>query len=150
MIYQTSKQLTKFGLSGLTAATIDFLIYYACSSFLPTPLAKGIGFCVGTYVTYNLNKYWTWRKNDKSKLRLAKFISLYGISMIINIAVNQYGLHIIPENEFLLSIRPEEGFPKELFAFKLHKIFAFALATAVSSVVNFLGQKLWVFREAKG
>lgn len=149
MIYQTSKQLTKFGLSGLTAATIDFLVYYACSSFMPTFLAKGIGFCVGTFVTYNLNKYWTWRKNDKSKLRLVKFIGLYATSMIINIIVNEYGLQIFPNNEFLLSIRPVEGLPEELFAFKLHKIFAFGFATVVSSVVNFLGQKLWVFSEKK-
>jgi putative flippase GtrA len=145
MIYQTSKQLTKFGISGITAASIDFLVYYAASGVMPTMAAKAMGFVVGTYVTYNLNKYWTWRKKDKSRLMVAKFLGLYAISMVINVMVNEYSLSIIPNNEFLLMMRPESNEMKELFALKLDKVFAFGIATAVSSVVNFLGQKFWVF-----
>jgi putative flippase GtrA len=65
--------------------------------------------------------------------------------MVINVMVNEYSLSIIPNNEFLLMMRPESNEMKELFALKLDKVFAFGIATAVSSVVNFLGQKFWVF-----
>lgn len=124
---------------------MDFLIYYAASSIMPTMLAKALGFVVGTYVTYNLNKYWTWRKKDKDQMRVAKFIGLYAVSMVINVLVNEWGLNTIPNNEFLLMMRNETGNMSELFALKLDKVFAFGIATAVSSVVNFLGQKFWVF-----
>jgi putative flippase GtrA len=147
MIYQTSKQLIKFGISGLTAASIDFFVYYSASSVMPTMAAKALGFLIGTYVTYNLNKHWTWRKKDQDRMRVAKFIGLYAISMVINVMVNEYSLSIIPNNEFLLMMRPEIGDTSELFALKLDKVFAFGIATVVSSIVNFLGQKFWVFNQ---
>lgn len=147
MIYQTSKQLTKFGISGVIAASIDFLVYYSVSAMAPTMLAKALGFVIGTYVTYNLNKFWTWRKRDKDKLMVAKFLGLYGASMLINVLVNEYSLARIPNNEFLLMTRPESGDLHELAAMKLDKVFAFVIATGFSSIFNFLGQKFWVFRE---
>jgi putative flippase GtrA len=36
-----------------------------------------------------------------------------------------------------------------LFAVKIDKLFAVLVATAVGMMVNFLGQKLWVFGKSK-
>jgi putative flippase GtrA len=38
---------------------------------------------------------------------------------------------------------------KQLFAVKIDKLFAVLTATAVGMMVNFLGQKLWVFGKSK-
>lgn len=149
MMYQATKQLTKFVLAGITAVICDLLVYYLFSAFIPTDIAKAIGFLSGTVVTYNLNKYWTWRQNNKNNRRLVNFMLLYGFSLIVNVAINGYLLHQLPDFEFLLQIRKTDAQINPLLAFKGDKITAFFVATACSTVVNFLGQKYWVFKEAE-
>ena len=145
-IYQTGKQLTKFALVGISAVCVDFMFYYLLSQFLPVDISKGLSFASGTYVTYNLNKYWTWRQNDKNNKRLGIFIILYIFSMLINVGINSLALKYLPNTEILIFRRNLSQEMIELFAMKTDKFVAFFIATAVSSVFNFLGQKYWVFK----
>ncbi len=159
-IYQTSKQITKFTISGIIAVFFDFAVYYSLSNLIgnDTPHAfwgmewndvyKGIGFISGTFITYNLNKYWTWRTSDKDNKRLANFAVLYLVSFVVNIAVNKWGLHVFQDDEISLLYTNHEHVSNSLLAFKTDKLFAFVLATGVSSVVNFVGQKIWVFKDS--
>lgn len=136
----------------------DFVVYYGLGlipadkttsilgNFMLNDLYKAMGFITGTAVTYNLNKFWTWRQTDKSSKRLGKFIFLYAISFVINIAVNKYSLQFIPDNDFVLMMRKYDDGLKQLFAMKIDKLAAFFFATAASTIVNFVGQKLWVFK----
>ena len=160
MVYQTSKQLAKFFLSGIVAVCSDLIVYYGLSaipklytitiygniSFNETDIYKGIGFIVGTFVTYNLNKYWTWRQNDRRKGRVKKFIILYAITFFFNVAVNKQFLHMLPDNEFAITVKHHSGLIEQLFAMKIDKILAFGIATFLSSLLSFSGQKFWVFR----
>lgn len=158
-IYQTSKQITKFVITGLIAVFCDFAVYYSLSNVIGNASSdaflglqwndvfKGIGFLSGTFVTYNLNKYWTWRTSDKNNKRLGNFVILYLISFVINILVNKWGLQIFHDDEISVLYRNHEGVSTSLLAFKMDKLFAFILATGVSSVVNFVGQKVWVFKD---
>ncbi|MFY0644047.1 MAG: GtrA family protein [Bacteroidia bacterium] len=146
-IYETSKQLTKFGLAGISAVCVDLFAYYLLSQFLDVNISKALGFATGTLVTYNLNKYWTWRQTDKNNLRLAWFLVLYAISMIINVAVNSLALTYLPNSEILIQIKGLSSEAKQLFAMKTDKFVAFFIATAVSSIFNFIGQKYWIFKD---
>ena len=160
-IYQTSKQITKFTISGLIAVFVDFAVYYGLSNLVGNAndivggslhwndVYKGLGFMTGTFVTYNLNKYWTWRTSDKNSKRLLNFMMLYLVSFVINILINKWGLHTFKDDEIALIFTNHEAVSTSLFAFKTDKLFAFVLATAVSSIVNFLGQKIWVFKGAQ-
>lgn len=147
MVYHATKQLTKFVLAGITAVFCDLLVYYILSSFLPTDLSKALGFVSGTFVTYNLNKYWTWRQSDKNTKRLLNFLLLYGISLVVNVSINSYALQLIPDYEIVLNLRFANDSLRHLFSVKADKITAFVIATVFSSVVNFLGQKYWVFKD---
>ncbi|MFT4521454.1 MAG: putative flippase GtrA [Bacteroidia bacterium] len=159
-LYQTSKQIMKFTISGVIAVCFDFTIYYGLSNifyeaansgqvligdFGWNDVFKAFGFLSGTLVTYNLNKFWTWRQTDRNRDRLKNFLVLYAISFVINVIVNKYGLRLFSDDEIVLLSRPEIGNQIEVIAFKTDKLFAFLMATIVSSVFNFVGQKIWVF-----
>jgi putative flippase GtrA len=158
-IYQTSKQITKFTISGVIAVFFDFAVYYGLSNLIGNTyndaflglqwndVYKGVGFMAGTFVTYNLNKFWTWRTSDKNNKRLANFAVLYIVSFVINILINKWGMTTFQDNEIALLYTPHNGDAITLFPFKTDKLSAFVLATAVSSIVNFVGQKIWVFKD---
>jgi putative flippase GtrA len=138
-----NKQLIKFTLIGLLAVLTDLVFYYLFLNVLPLratdvfsneALAKAMSFICGIFVTYNLNKYWTWRKRDRSNRRLAKFSALYGASLLLNVAVNTLMLFLLHEYQDVYDI------PYKYFV-------AFIAATGASAAFNFTGQKFWVFRE---
>ena len=146
-IYQTSKQLTKFALVGISAVCVDLVVYYLLSQFVDVNISKALSFASGTFVTYNLNKYWTWRQTDKNNKRLLIFIILYALSLLINVGVNSLGLKYLPYSELVISSRDLYETMNQLFVMKTDKFIAFFIATAVSSIFNFLGQKYWVFKD---
>ncbi|MBR9861434.1 GtrA family protein [bacterium] len=145
-IYQTSKELTKFGLVGISAVCVDLFVYYLLSQFISVDISKALSFLSGTFVTYNLNKYWTWRQTDKNTTRLIWFVVLYAGSMLINVGVNSLALDYLPNTEMFISTKTDAGELVSRLAMKMDKFIAFFIATAVSSVFNFIGQKYWVFR----
>ena len=102
------------------------ICYYLLSVFINISLAKGISFILGTITSYLMNKHYTFKQNKKSITEVIKFISLYLFSMCTNIAVNKLILNILPSD--------------------ISKITAFLSATAVSTIINFLGLKFWVFK----
>ena len=112
-----------FSLIGVILLVIDFMtyviLYYAGFSI---PFAKGIAYLFGTLVSFHLNKKLTFKKKYSNK-RLVKFFILYGISFVVNITINSYVYNLF---EFFL--------------------LAYILALFIAVVINFIGQKLWVFK----
>jgi putative flippase GtrA len=84
-------------------------------------------------VTYTLNKLWTWKQRDRSNARLLKFAVLYGVSLFLNVFTNSTLLYLL--NEY-----------KDILDLPFKYLIAFVGATGMSAVVNFVGQKFWVFR----
>ena len=146
-IYQASKQLTKFIISGLIAVGVDFIVYFALSQYLDINLSKGLSFCSGMLVTYNLNKYWTWRQTDKNNKRLLLFSALYLVAMVINIAANHYAFDMLPNSELITSVRNSYGTLNDIITVKIDKVLAFIIATGISATFTFIGQKYWLFKE---
>ncbi len=143
------KQLIKFFVIGVLATLVDLFFYWillqGIAEFIQhievlgyvfrfdhQDLSKSISFVIGSLVTYNLNKFWTWKQKDRSNLRFIKFYMLYGFSLILNVLANKFALYALHNYDFL------EFVPLKYF-------FAFGFATGVSAVFNFAGQKLWVF-----
>jgi len=144
---KTYVALTKFGIVGGLSFVIDISVYYFLSQFLPTPIAKSIGILVATYVNYQLNKFWTWGKKDKNKGTLVKYLALYAVSGITNVGTNELLLNYLPNAEFSMNLIFPSNQIKHLLSFKVDKITAVLGATVMGMVINFLGQKLWVFTE---
>ncbi|MCF8465259.1 MAG: GtrA family protein [Flavobacteriales bacterium] len=136
-----NKQVVKFTMIGVLAVLVDLSCYYLLLQVIPEKLlgaipnetvAKSISFLCGMSVTYSLNKLWTWKKKDKSKSRMAKFVALYGFSLVMNVAVNSSLLFLLHHFSDVLDL------PYKYFI-------AFVGATGFSAVMNFIGQKFWVF-----
>lgn len=130
---------------GVLAVLVDLVCYYILLNLLPEVLfesipnesvAKFFSFLCGMSVTYTFNKLWTWKKNDSSKLRMFKFIVLYGFSLGMNVASNSFFLHVLHEYKNVLDL------PNKY-------LIAFVGATGLSAGINFLGQKFWVFKQDK-
>lgn len=116
-------QMRRFFVAGLFAVSTDYTVYRLFFLFLSPSFSKAIGFISGTFVTYFLNKFWTFDQKKRSLLEVLRFVFLYIVSLFLNIGVNR---GILDMTDSLL--------------------LAFLCATTVSVVVNFLGLKTWVFR----
>lgn len=117
-------EIFKFLLAGFSAVFTDLISYYILINFLSHDISKGISFVLGSVVAYLLNKYWTFQKSGKSFKEIINFIILYLSSLSLNIFVNKFVL----DNTNMVFL-------------------AFLVATSFSTILNFLGQKFWVFRK---
>jgi putative flippase GtrA len=120
---QTKKELKRFLVAGISAVGTDLATYYLLLNFFDTNISKGISFLLGTIVAFIINKYWTFGKHEKSYKEIAKFGLLYSATLGANVITNKLIL--------------------DMFSISL---LAFFIATGVSTVLNFIGQKWWVFR----
>lgn len=123
-IKQLKKEIKRFIIAGVFAVGTDLIIYYALLNFLPYFFAKGISFVFGSFVAFIINKFWTFEKNNKSYKEVFQFAFLYFSTLMINVFVNNFMLNI-SDDAVLLS---------------------FVLATSCSTILNFIGQKFWVFK----
>ncbi|MSS64509.1 GtrA family protein [Velocimicrobium porci] len=117
------KELLKFLIGGGSAVVVDYISY---NVFLLTgwnvSMAKAVSYVCGAIVGFIINKLWTFESKEFSKTEIVRYIILYAVSACINAGVNK--LVIIVLNM---------------------KILAFLCATGISTVLNFLGQKFFVF-----
>ena len=121
---QLKKEMRRFLVAGISAVSMDLLVYYILLQSMSHSPAKTLSFLAGTVVAYIINKYWTFEKHAKSYGEMVKFSILYLTTLMANVAVNKVSLVILPEWVF----------------------FAFLAATGTSTILNFLGQKFWVFK----
>lgn len=120
-----NQQLPRFIVTGVLAVLTDLCVYTVLVQLLfPIAVAKGTSFLSGTVLAFFLNKYWTFDKPDKSVKEAGQFLGLYMVSLGLNVLVNQGVLSVFPGAMAV----------------------AFLVATGTSTVVNFLGQKFWVFK----
>ncbi|MBC7426198.1 MAG: GtrA family protein [Bacteroidia bacterium] len=159
------KQISKFLIVGVSAVLVDMVVYYSLSGVFPEEtgrinmgsklfiitgvmIAKAIGFISGSVFTYYFNKIWTWRHKEKTnKTLLYKFGVIYGISFICNTLINQLSLNAIPDFTFTSLINYADGNSTPLLSFKGDKFLAFFFATVFSALFNFVGQRLWIFKQ---
>lgn len=118
------KELLRFLVGGGSAVIMDYLIYQLLlKNGLDTSLSKAISFICGSIVGFIINKLWTFESKHFSKSEVFRYVILYTITAYINTIINNLVLLI----------------------FSLETL-AFLCATGVSTVLNFLGQKYFVFR----
>jgi putative flippase GtrA len=120
---QSTKELLKFIVSGIIAVGTDLFFYYLLIETMNPNNSKGISFIMGTVVAFILNKFWTFEKVEKSFKEIMQFVILYGSTLFINVLINKIVL------DFTSTI-----------------LISFIIATGVSSILNFIGQKFWIFR----
>lgn len=117
------KELKSFLIAGLSAVGTDFITYYIMLNFLHHDIAKILSFILGTIVAFVINKYWTFERYKKNYKQIFQFAILYSTTLFVNVIINRLVLDFA---EFVF--------------------LAFLIATGASTILNFAGQKWWVFK----
>lgn len=120
---KTKREIYRFLIAGISAVSTDLLVYYSLLNLLTIELSKGLSFIAGSVVAFTVNKYWTFNKPKKSYKEIIQFGILYSLTLGINIITNEIMLYYT--SLILLS---------------------FLIATGFSALLNFVGQKMWVFK----
>ena len=119
---QIKRELNKFLIAGLAAVGSDLLVYYLLLNLLSTEVSKGISFIIGSVVAFIINKYWTFKKPEKSYKEMIQFGVLYSTTLGLNVMTNKI---VLDYTDIVLV--------------------SFTVATGISTILNFVGQKWWVF-----
>lgn len=116
------KEMLKFFVGGVSAVFTDAIVYAVLKQYIDLSMAKAVSYIFGATVGFIINKKWTFESKYFKMSEVFKYIVLYAFSALVNTVVNRIVLFVIPSVAF-----------------------AFLCATGVSTVINFLGQKFFVF-----
>ncbi len=117
------KEILRFLIGGGSAVITDYLLYtFLTSSNFDIFVSKAISFIAGSIVGFIINKFWTFNSKKLLLCEILKYAVLYFFTAIINSAVNKAAFIVLDV-----------------------KLLAFFAATGTSTVLNFLGQKFFVF-----
>ncbi|MGL5648391.1 MAG: GtrA family protein [Clostridium sp.] len=122
------EKLIKFGFVGILNTVINMIVYnilLLCG--LNYIFANSIGYGIGMINSYIWNNIWVFKTKSKSVHTIIKFI-------IVNLIV-------LGINNGLLYILVKE--------FDLNKTIAQVLVLVITTLINFVGSKLWTFKEKK-
>lgn len=119
------RELAVFLVVGSLTVLVDLLVYRGAlaAGLGSVAVAKAAGFLCGTAFAYFANKAWTFGHNRVAAGSALRFVLVYGMTLLANVAVNAAALSL-----------GAGAAP------------AFLAATAVSAALNFAGMKFLVFR----
>lgn len=139
---ETFLQLIKFGLVGVSNTVVDFAVLYLLSflfNVFAGPLIvvfNVISFSAATVNSYFWNKKWTF---EKKGTEVSKEFTKFLVVSVIGAGINTGVVYLITT-----LIGPQLGASPEIWV-GVAKL----AATAVALGWNFVGYKLWAFRESK-
>lgn len=117
-------EIGRFFIGGSSAVATDSSSYWLLLHWgVPISEAKLSSFVLGSIVGFLINKRWTFRSSRFSWGEIVRYCVLYAITAFANVTVNAWTMKLT-----------QVGWS------------AFFFATAISTVINFLGQKFFVFR----
>lgn len=118
-------QLVRFGVVGASGYVINLVVFWVATekADMHHVLAAVVAFVVAVTNNFLWNRHWTFRAADgHAGFQAARFFTVSLLSLGVNIAILQ-----------------------ALIALGLPEIGAQAIAVAVATPVNFIGNKLWTF-----
>ena len=126
-----ARQLSRFLVIGGCSAATDFACYLLLllTCGLPSAPAKGISYAAGMVVGFFGNKFWTFESPGRNLSEPMLYTAWYAFTLIVNMATNGLVLGLLGANA---------------------RGMAFLTATALTTVLNFLGLKLIAFRHTAG
>ncbi|WP_312884586.1 GtrA family protein [Nocardia barduliensis] len=121
-------QIIRFTLTGGFSAVVDYGLYSLLLNLvgLPVNLAKSIGFVAGTTTAYLINRRWTFQA-PPSRARFLAVVALYAVTFAVQVGINA----------LLYFTLPEQWWRQPL---------AFVVAQGTATVINFVVQRLVIFK----
>ncbi len=117
------KEIFRFLVGGGSAVAVDFLSYHLLMYIgIPVTPSKAVSYVLGAAVGFIINKLWTFESRTFLTMEIVKYIILYAFSAMVNALINRTVLDWLDIS-----------------------IIAFLAATGTSTIINYLGQKFFVF-----
>lgn len=124
-------QLLRFVLTGGFSAVVDYGLYWLLHNVLGVQLdvAKAVGFLAGTLTAYLINRRWTFGAAP-SRSRFVKVMVLYALTFAVQVGINHFVFASLGDGPWRQPI-------------------AFVVAQGTATVINFIVQRVWIFRTGK-
>ena len=122
-----SKQFIKFICVGVACTVINYFSFFLLLNFFYTNffLASASGYLIGLLFGYFFNRVWTFHADEDFLIQKIKYLSTYIFSLIIGLLA----LNVLVKK---LNLEPE---------------IANIYVILVTTILNFLGTKVWVFKK---
>jgi len=122
-------QLVRFVATGALSAVVDFGLYWLLLEVagLPVNIAKAIGFVAGTTTAYLINRRWTFNA-PPSRARFIAVVVLYALTFCVQVGINWVFYQAFDEGLWW------------------RVPLAFVIAQGTATVINFVVQRLVIFR----
>jgi len=129
-LYAKYVQLIRFGIVGVINTGVDFAVFTLLNAaFGVEPLiCQIVGYSAGIANSFVMNKLWTFeskKSNISTQFQLFKFVLIN----LVSLGLSLLGLKIL------------NGY------FEINIYIAKVIVTVLAQIVNYLGYKVWVFRQ---
>lgn len=122
------KRMIRFGLVGVSNTAVDFIVFYVATTFLGINVyfSQVASYSIATLNSYVLNKNWTFRsKGGDIKKEFIKFLAVNLTSLSLSLVL-MWIFHDI---------------------MGLQKMVCKVLIACFTILINYFGNRIWVFRK---
>ena len=122
-----NKLYIKYVISGGIATVVDFGLLYFFTDIINFYylFSASIAFIVAFIVSFYMQKFWTFRDNDRKKIHKQMF--MYFLIGLIGLGINFFGMYILVEK------------------YNIWYIFSQAITTSILAIGNFLVYRYIIF-----
>jgi len=148
--YPMLHKFLKFGFVGCASTVASLLVFWLMALQFPqlNLLSKALGYVMGFFVGFSLNKFWTYvDQTEDGEKYLLKYIIVYGTTFFVYLAFNYVCDHYVHPETFIAPLFGGVGM-NELAAWLLVNgtFVSNVLSIGVNVCLNFLGTNFLVFK----
>ncbi|MCH5278515.1 MAG: GtrA family protein [Christensenellaceae bacterium] len=137
-------QLIKFALVGASNTIIDFVVSLVLNAiFHWYYVAKVVGYCLGVANSYLLNSRWTFKEERRKDAReIISFIIVNLVVLLISLGLMSLFKNLMHLDDWWMTTGIPEWFKKLIDGERACML----VSTCICIIINFVGNKLFVFK----